>query len=172
MSSERGIASFLVRFTQERWQGEDGRHLTWRGRVRHVQDGEERAFTDFADAVAFMQGHLDGLTRAAAAGGDAMEQERVMKESLRLWEQFASQASQMMADAMERTLTQSEAVRKQMDEALARAAQAVRGPAAEGGAAEARALREELHALRTEVGALKHRLDSLEKPKAPKRRKA
>jgi hypothetical protein len=47
-----------------------------------------------------------------------MEQEKALREGFKLWEQFTSSYSNMMFEAMERTLEGSETLKKQMDKAV------------------------------------------------------
>lgn len=122
LNTQRSVASFMLRFTQDLWQDEHGEpHIQWRGTVNHVQGDEEAAFTDLTDALAFIQGKLTEMTLNAIPGGAQMEQDKVLKESFKLWEQFASSYSTMMFDAMERTIQQSQAIRDQMEEAVQQA---------------------------------------------------
>ena len=50
-----------------------------------------------------------------------MDQDKVLHESFKLWEQFATTYSSIMFDAMEQTIKQSEALKEQMDEAVGQA---------------------------------------------------
>ena len=55
------VASFVLRFTQDLWQDdEEDSHVRWRGHIKHVQGEGESRFTDFAEAVAFIQQNLTG----------------------------------------------------------------------------------------------------------------
>lgn len=119
MTKAHNIASFVLRFTQELWQDADGEpHVRWRGHIRHVQGSDEDRFTDFAEAVAFMQHHLTQLTAETLASDETEEksQERVFRESFKLWEQFASSYTDLMTKAVERSIKQSEAFKEQVDE--------------------------------------------------------
>lgn len=157
---EPGLASFVVRFKQERWRDEQGEpHLEWRGQIQHVQGDESAAFTDFAEAVAFMQRHLQQLTQSAWSGGDRMQQEKLARESFKLWEQFTSAYTDMLVQSMETGLKQSEAFRQQMDQAVERTAQAWQ-PAA---SAADPAVLETLRALQAQVKALADKVEALEK---------
>jgi hypothetical protein len=112
------IASFVLRFTQDLWEdAEHEPHVRWRGHIRHVQGEEESRFTDFAQAVAFIQQNLTQLTVDTLSGERNMSQETVMRETFKLWEQFASSYSDIMASAMEQTLKQSELIGQQIEAA-------------------------------------------------------
>lgn len=159
---ERGIASFVVRFVQERWRDTQGEpHLQWRGQIQHVQGSEEAPFTDFADAVAFMQQHLNQLTSNALPGGTKMEQEKMMRESFKLWEQFTSTYSNMMLEAMEKNLKQSEAIKQQVDEAIQQAMKGWQMPG-QAGAGNAQLI-EAIGGLQAQIQALTTKIDGLEK---------
>ncbi len=160
MDTSRGIASFVVRFAQERWRDEQGEpHLQWRGHIRHVQGDEETSFTDAAKAIAFMQQHLTELTLNALPGGTKMEQEKMMRESFKLWEQFATTYNSMMFEAMEKALQQSDVLKKQMDEAVERSAKGWKFPAP-GNQAEVLTA---LSKLGKQVEALTDKVEQLEK---------
>lgn len=117
MTKTDGIASFVLRFTQKMWQDAQGEpHVQWRGHIRHVQGDEECRFTDFAEAVAFIQRYLTQLTLNSLTGQENMSQDQVLHESFKLWEQFASSYTDMMFQAMEQTIKQSEVFREQLDQ--------------------------------------------------------
>ncbi len=122
MKAQPDIASFVLRFAQEQWRDPQGEPcVQWRGHIRHVQGEEEARFTDFADAVAFIQRYLIQLTLESLPGGSKMEQEKVMHESLKLWEQFATSYTNMMFDAMDRAMQQSETLKEHMEKAAGQA---------------------------------------------------
>jgi hypothetical protein len=159
--AQRGITSFVLRFAPQVWQDEAGEaHLQWRGQVRHVQGDEEVGFTDFAEAVAFMQRHLAQLASDSLADSQA-SQEKVAAESFKLWEQFASTYSGMMFAAMERAVKQSEAIQQQIDGAAEKVFQTWRAPAS----AEPAHIAEILSQLQAQVNALAHKVEKLEKAK-------
>jgi hypothetical protein len=127
--SQRDIASFLIRFTQDFWRSETGDpQIAWRGHIRHVQGEGEETFTDFADALKFIQDHLAQLTLEAMPDADQQEQEKALKEGFKLWERFASSYSNMIFEAMERTMAQSESMKSQMDKAVEKTLEAWRLP--------------------------------------------
>jgi uncharacterized protein YukE len=118
MPKPHNIVSFVLRFTQELWNDPQGEpHIRWRGHIRHVQGTDEERFTDFAEAVTFMQRYLTALTKETLAGASNMSQEKVFAESVKLWNQFATSYADMMTQAVEKSMKQSESFREQMDEA-------------------------------------------------------
>lgn len=130
MPKTDNIASFVLRFTQELWQDEQGEpQVQWRGHIRHVQGDEEDRFTDFAEAVAFIQRYLTQLTLDAISGSSHMSQEKVLRESFKLWETFASSYTGLMVQAMEQTISRSEAMKQYLDDATKKALGAWQLPA-------------------------------------------
>jgi hypothetical protein len=160
---QRDVASFLVRFTQDLWQDDEGEpHIQWRGHIRHIQGDNETRFTDFAEAVSFIQKYLTQLTLDALntfPGGDKMDQEETLRESFKLWEKFASSYTNMMFDAMERTIKQSDAIREQMDETVKSAMKSWQPPTQtdQGQIVEA------LHDLKAQIQILTEKVERLEK---------
>lgn len=166
MTKPHNIASFMLRFTQELWQDTAGdAHVRWRGHIKHVQDDAEQRFTDFAEAVSFMQRHLMQLTEETLNGADGMNQEKIFEESFKMWEQFANSYAKMMSQAMEQSLRQSETFREQMDEAGRKMLDAWRTPfqpdAEPGGAVPAELL-QTIADLQTQVQALAEKVGRLE----------
>jgi hypothetical protein len=160
MKAQRDIVSFVLRFSQNFWQDAQGEpHVQWRGHIRHVQGDEEVRFTDFADAVAFIQHHMIQLTLDTLLGGSKMDQEKVSRESFRLWEQFASGYTNMMFETMERAIKQSEALRKMMNETVEQALKAWQFPVQPN---QSQVI-EKLDELQAQVRILTDKVESLEK---------
>ncbi|MFN8423855.1 MAG: hypothetical protein U0470_10925 [Anaerolineae bacterium] len=117
----RDVASFVLRFTQDLYEDEAGEsRVRWRGHIRHVQSDADARFTEFADAVAFIQRRLAELTKNAVADRSPADQEQVMADSLQFWERFASGYATMVLDAFSQTMAKSEAVRQQVGEQIER----------------------------------------------------
>jgi hypothetical protein len=115
------IASFVLRFAQDVWREAGGEpRVRWRGHIRHVQSDAEARFTDFADAVAFIQGALAKLTMDSVAGDSAENQAQAMTDSLRLWERFTADYAGLVARSMEQTLRQTQDYQRQVGENLTR----------------------------------------------------
>jgi len=161
--TQRDVASFVLRFTQDLWQDGQGEpHVEWRGHIRHIQGDEETRFTDFSEAVTFIQRYLMQLTLGTLdtlQGGGTMDQEKTLHESFKLWENFASSYTNMMFEAMEQTMKQSEVFKERMDDAVKESLQAWRPSTPEdpGQVVEA------LQALQAQIQALTDKGDSLEK---------
>jgi hypothetical protein len=160
IKTQNNIASFVLRFTQELWRDAQGEpHVQWRGHIRHVQGDEEDRFTDFAEAVAFIQRYLTQLTLEALTGGQPMNQEKLLQESFKVWEQFAASYTDMMFETMQQTVKQSEAFREQFDQAAERALKAWQlSPQPQYGQ-----LVEAINLLQAQVQTLTSKVEDLEK---------
>jgi hypothetical protein len=162
VEDQRNIASFTLRFTQHLWEDPQGEpHVQWRGQIRHVQGDEQLTFTELTDALQFIQRHLTQLTLDATAGDNKMDQDKVLHESFKLWEQFASTYSNIMFDAMERTIKQSEALKEQMDEAVGQALKTWQVPTSS--TKEQDKILEAIDELNAQVKALTKKVTTLEK---------
>jgi hypothetical protein len=161
-STQRDVASFLVRFTQDLWQDAQGEpQVAWRGDIRHIQGDDQVRFTDFSEAVAFMQRYMKELTmgtlEALSAEGQTEEQ-NAFHESLKLWEESAASYMDMMFGALEQTMQQSETLKRQMDTAMQQSLQAW----VPSSRADSTQILEALQALQVQVQSLMERVGSLE----------
>lgn len=93
-------ASFMVRFTQKIYEDKGESKVQWRGKVSHVQGGEEVNFTDFNDAAAFIQKRLAGLTLDATQDKTTEEQESILHKSYSLFKTFAATGPQFLKDTL------------------------------------------------------------------------
>ena len=119
MKGQRDIASFVLRFTQDIWRDDGGDpRVEWRGHIRRVQDGEELRFTDIAEAMNFIQNSLMQVTANAVPKEDQSYRDKAMRESLKLWETFAESYTTLFVNAMEKSVKQSEAFQKQVNETV------------------------------------------------------
>ncbi|MCB0129542.1 MAG: hypothetical protein KDD78_01780 [Caldilineaceae bacterium] len=164
-AKQHNVASFLLRFTQDLWQdAEDDSHVRWRGHIRHVQGDKESRFTDFAQAVAFIQQNLSQLTMDTLSGEKNMSQEKIFAESFKLWEQFATSYTDIMQSAMEQTLKQSELINKQVEAARTQTMKAWNLPQPAGEQADLfrvmQALQEQVATLTARVAMLEETLQS------------
>lgn len=97
-------ASFLLRFTPKVFENEQGEaDIQWRGSIKHVQDGDEKKFSDFEKAVDFMNEKLSELTIEAvntkSQEKEEEEEEGVISKGLNLWKQLARDAPKNMVDS-------------------------------------------------------------------------
>lgn len=93
-------ASFMVRFNQKIYEDKGESKVQWRGKVSHVQGGEEVNFTDFNDAAAFIQERLASLTLGATQDKTTEEQESILHKSYSLFKTFAATGPQFLKDTL------------------------------------------------------------------------
>ena len=162
------IASFLLRFTQERWEDAQREpHVRWRGHIRHVQGAAEDRFTDFSQAAAFMQQNLAALTMQTFAADSLERRERVLREGLQLWEQFAVSYTQVVSSAWEQAIDESvkssERLRQRVESARDQTLRLWGLPVPEPPTSEReRALTAEVETLRAQVATLEARIAEME----------
>jgi hypothetical protein len=160
--TQRDVASFLLRFTQDLWQDDDGEpNVEWRGDIRHVQGDEQARFTDFSEAVTFMQRTMKELTVGtleALSESEGADPETPWRRSLQLWEESAASYANMMFGAVEQTVQQSGTFREQLDAVMRDSMQAW-APSARS---ESQQILDALQGLQTQVQALADRVGSLE----------
>jgi len=78
-------ASFMVRFNQKIFEEDGESKVQWRGKISPVQQGDEQNFTDFNDALIFMQQRLADLTKEATKDKTIAQQEGILQKSLYMW---------------------------------------------------------------------------------------
>ena len=94
-------ASFMVRFNQRIFEENGDSKIQWRGKVTHVQDGDEKRFSDFNDALTFMQNKLAELTEEATKHETSEKQESILDKSLSMWKTFKNVGPQIIKDTIE-----------------------------------------------------------------------
>ncbi len=78
-------ASFMVRFNQKIFEENGEPKVQWRGKISHVQGGVDENFTDFNDALVFMQKKLAELTNEATKGESRERREGILQKSFSMW---------------------------------------------------------------------------------------
>lgn len=173
MNTQRSVASFMLRFTQDLWQDENGEpQVTWRGRINHVQGEEEIPFTDFTEALAFIQTELQDLTQKAFPGADADFREKAQRESFRIWEQFAAGYTDLLFKAMDNAFKGSQEIQGRVSEAFAKSFEmwmpsslrTESAAAPQANVSRETALAEQIQALTAQVAALAEKIQTLESP--------
>lgn len=76
----------MVRFNQQIFEENGESSAQWRGKISHVQDGEEQRFTDFNVALLFMQQKLSELTEEATKHETSENKESILDKSLSMWQ--------------------------------------------------------------------------------------
>ncbi len=93
-------ASFMVRFNQRIFEEEGESKVQWRGKVSHVQGGDEQSFSDFNDALSFMQKKLAELTNEATKDQTEEQREGILKKSLSMWKTIAQAGPKVIMDTL------------------------------------------------------------------------
>ena len=93
-------ASFMVRFNQIIFEEEGEPKVQWRGKVSHVQGGEDQSFSDFNDAVKFIQERLADLTIEATKDKSPEQQDSLLKKSFSLWKTVAKEGPKVIMDTI------------------------------------------------------------------------
>jgi hypothetical protein len=93
-------ASFMVRFNQQIFEESGESSVQWRGKISHVQDGEEKRFTDFNDALSFMQKKLAELTEEATKHETSEKQDSILDKSLSMWKTIKHIGPQLIKDTL------------------------------------------------------------------------
>lgn len=93
-------ASFMVRFNQRIFEENGDSKIQWRGKVTHVQDGDEKRFSDFNDALTFMQNKLAELTEEATKHETSEKQESILDKSLSMWKTIKDVGPQIIKDTL------------------------------------------------------------------------
>lgn len=93
-------ASFMVRFNQKIFEEHGESKVQWRGKVSHVQGGDDMSFSDFNDAVAFIQKKLAELTLEATKHKTPEQQDSLLKKSFSLWKTMAKEGPKLIMETI------------------------------------------------------------------------
>jgi chromosome segregation ATPase len=93
-------ASFMVRFNQQIFEENGESKVQWRGKISHVQDGDEQRFSDFNDALSFMQQKLSELTEEATKHEPSEKQESIIEKSLSMWKTIKDVGPKVLRDTL------------------------------------------------------------------------
>lgn len=100
MAKKAQTASFMVRFTQKIYDENGESEVQWRGNVSHVQGGETLNFSDFNEAVGFIQQHLTDLTMEATHDRTSEEQENILTKSFSLFKSMAETGPKILKETL------------------------------------------------------------------------
>lgn len=84
MSTTDQSVSFLVRFTQRLFEENEETKVQWLGNVSHVQGNKDMNFSDFTDAVKFIQDELEKLGREATKDAPEEDQDSILDKSFQM----------------------------------------------------------------------------------------
>ena len=93
-------ASFMVRFNQQIFEDNGESKIQWKGKVLYVQNGDEKRFSDFNDALIFMQQKLGELTEEATKHQTSEEQESINNKSLSMWKTIKDVGPKVLRDTL------------------------------------------------------------------------
>ncbi|HSH01578.1 MAG TPA: hypothetical protein VLL52_03595 [Anaerolineae bacterium] len=115
--SQQDVVSFMLRFVREANETEQAR---WRGLIHHVQSDNQEPFTEFAQALAFMQANINETVQAAFSSKDAPmsdtpDNNNPFMETARLWGAFMPQYNQALLDTMQEMMAAGAAMPQQMN---------------------------------------------------------
>lgn len=110
-------ASFMLRFTQKIFKNEEGEpQVQWRGNIRHVQGGDEKRFSEFDDAVSFIQGKLAEMTIQQMEDKSPEEQKGILSKSFNLWKKMTLNAPKMVMETIKDPKKGVENIQKEFQE--------------------------------------------------------
>ena len=98
---DQDLVSFVLRFVRE---AGDDQQARWRGAVKHVQSNSEATFTQFSEALAFMQGYItdivqDSFSKSGRSSEEAGDVNPFL-ETTRLWGEYMPRYTKMMMNTM------------------------------------------------------------------------
>lgn len=100
MNKKTDTASFIVRFHQNIYEENGESKVQWRGKITHVQGDDKQRFSDFNDALIFMQQKLAELTEEATKHQSKEEQESILGKSLNIWHTIKEIGPKVIKDAI------------------------------------------------------------------------
>ena len=93
-------ASFMVRFSQKIFEENGESKVQWRGKVSHVQGGDDQNFSDFNEAIVFIQEKLAALTLEATKDKSPEQQDGILKKSFSLWKTVVEAGPKILMETM------------------------------------------------------------------------
>ena len=109
--------SFMLRFTQKIFKNKEGEsQVQWRGNIRHVQGGDEKRFSEFDDAVNFIQGKLAEMTIQQMEDKSPEEQKGILSKSFTLWKKMALSGPKMVMETIKDPKKQVEQIQSQIQD--------------------------------------------------------
>lgn len=93
-------ASFVVRFNQIIFEEDGEANVQWRGKISHVQGDETQHFSDFNDALVFMQERLAELTNEATKDESDERREGILDKSLSMWKTMKAMGPKVIMETI------------------------------------------------------------------------
>jgi hypothetical protein len=183
---DQDMVSFVLRFVREAGEEQQAR---WRGIVKHVQSNTETSFSQFSEALAFMQGYVNEVAQASFEESRRMGEgfaetneyaanvfaANPFAETTRLWGDYTKTMMDSMGGAMASGAGMTKPMEEMMNATLSAWGMSIPVAQSEGtdqedsgGAAEAMAA--QITSLNEKIAALEQQIAELnegnEKPKA------
>ena len=116
MSKNDQTASFLLRFTQMMYEDEKGKaDVQWRGKITHVQDNDQKNFSEMKDVIDFIQTKLSQLTLDSIEEDmSPKEKEGILNKSMDIWKRLAKSYPKMVVDAIKDPKAQVSQIQDQL----------------------------------------------------------
>lgn len=112
-------ASFMIRFTQKIFKDDKGNpDVQWRGKISHVQSGENKGFVDFTNAVDFMQEKLEHITASSIVDKPESEQDGILTKSFDLLKKIKDNAPKLVMDTIKDPMGQVSNIKDQIEEQI------------------------------------------------------
>ena len=88
--------------------------MQWRGHIRHVQGDDEKRFSEFDDAVRFVQEKLAHMTIQAVEDKSPEEQKGILAKSFDLWKKMAAETPKLVMESIKDPKKQVAHLQEQM----------------------------------------------------------
>lgn len=111
-------ASFMVRFNQKIYEEEGEANVQWRGKISHVQGGDDQNFTDFNDALIFMQKKLAELTNEATKNDSQERREGILHKSFSMWKTIKDVGPKMIMETIKDPKKQISQIQDQIQDQI------------------------------------------------------
>ena len=111
-------ASFMVRFNQKIFEEDGESKVQWRGKISHVQGGEDTNFTDFNDALTFMQQRLAVLTNEATKNEPKEQREGILQKSFSIWKTVKEVGPKVIMDTIKDPKKQISQIQDQIQDQI------------------------------------------------------
>ena len=112
-------ASFMIRFTQKIFSEKDGNPgVQWRGKISHVQSGEDIRFVEFDKAINFMQEKLEDITAASIADKSESDQDSILAKSFDLLKKIKDNAPKIVMETIKDPMGQVGNIKDQIEEQI------------------------------------------------------
>lgn len=113
-------ASFMMRFTQKIYEDANGAsQVQWRGKISHVQGGEQKSFVEASDAIDFIKAKLSELTKKATKDKSKEEQEGILARSVDIWKKLSATGAKMAMDTIKDPIKGVTQIQEQIQEQMA-----------------------------------------------------